>query len=115
VGYLNKNANPDELLRAVHTVAKGDPYLSPQSTRRVLSELQAAGNNGQHSTNSELLTEREKALLRYLARGLSGKEIAQELSLSDARVRALLSELYAKLEVNGKAQAAAYAVEHKLI
>jgi DNA-binding NarL/FixJ family response regulator len=115
VGYVHKNTNPDDLLRAVHTVAKGDPYLSPQSTRRVLSKLQGAGSNGQRSTSSASLTEREKALLGYLARGLSGKEIARELSLSDARVRTVLSELYAKIGVNGKAQAAAYAVEHKLI
>jgi NarL family two-component system response regulator LiaR len=115
VGYVHKNTNPDDLLRAVHAVANGDPYLSPQSTRRVLSELQGAGNKGQSSAKSESLTEREIDLLRYLARGLSSKEMAGELSLSNARVRTLLSELYAKLGVNGKAQAAAYAVEKKLI
>lgn len=115
LGYVRKDSNPDDLLLAVHTVARGDPYLSSQSTRQVLSEWQGAWDTGQHSTNSESLTEREKALLRYLARGLSSKEIAFELSLSAPRVRTLLSDLYAKVGVNGRAQAAAYAVEHRLI
>jgi DNA-binding NarL/FixJ family response regulator len=115
VGYVHKNTNPDDLLRAVHTVAKGDPYLSPQSTRRMLSEWQGAAGKGQSSNRGDSLTERERDLLRCLVQGLSSKQIAGELSLSDPRVRALLSDLYSKLGVNGKAQAAAYAVEHRLI
>ena len=115
VGYVPKNADPDDLLLAVHSVAMGHLHLSPQSTLRVLNELQSAGHNGQSSTNSDSQTEREKALLRYLAAGLSGKEIAGELRLSEGRVRTLLAKLYAKIGVNGQAQAAAYAVEHKLV
>ena len=115
VGYVHKNADPDDLLLAVHSVAMGHLHLSPQSTRRVLNELQGAGHNGQSSTSSEALTEREKALLSYLTAGLSGKEIAGELGLSEGRVRTLLSKLYAKIGVNGQAPAAAYAVEKKLI
>lgn len=96
-------------------MANGDPYLSPQSTRRVLSELQGTGDNGQLSKRGNSITERDKDLLRCLVRGLRDKEIAREVSLSDARVRNLLSALYAKIGVSRRAQAAAYAVEHKLI
>jgi DNA-binding NarL/FixJ family response regulator len=114
LGYVHKDSNPEDLLRAVHAVAQGDPFLSPQSTRRVLSELRAAGDTGQPSNTGDSITARETALLHCLARGLSSKEIARELSLSDPRVRTLLSDLYAKIGVNGRAQAAAYAVKHKL-
>ena len=61
------------------------------------------------------LTERDKNLLRWLSQGLQDKEIAQELSLSEGRVRNVLSALYAKLGVRGRAAAAVYAVERKLI
>jgi DNA-binding NarL/FixJ family response regulator len=113
MGYLHKNTDPEELLKAVHTVANGELFLSPASTRRVLNKLHH-GENGQASPDGVRLTERDKKLLRWLAQGLQDKEIAQELLLSESRVRNLLSALYAKLRVRGRAQAAAYAVEHKL-
>ena len=76
--------------------------------------LRGAGDNAQASPKGDSLTKREIDVLRYRARGRSNKQIALELSLSDPRVRTLLSDLYAKIGVNGRAQAAAYAVEHKL-
>ena len=88
---------------------------SPASTRRVLNQLHRASENGQASPAGVRLTERDKKLLRWLAQGLQDKEIAQELSLSESRVRNLLSALYAKLGGRGRARAAVYAVEHKLI
>lgn len=60
-------------------------------------------------------TEWDTNLLRCLVRGLYDKEITLELSLSDSRVRNILSALYVKLGVSGRALAAAYAVEHRLI
>jgi DNA-binding NarL/FixJ family response regulator len=108
-------AQVEELAKAVHTVANGELFLSPASTRRLLNKLHHGGENGQSSPDGVRLTERDKKLLRCLAQGLQDKEIAQELSLSEGRVRNLLSALYAKLGVRGRAAAAVYAVEHKLI
>ncbi len=115
VGYLHKNTNPDDLLRAVHTVAKGDPYLSPESTRRLITSVQTTGTSGRKPGNGDALTEREIELLRYLAKGLKTKQIATEVGLSESHVRSQLSNAYAKLEVSGAAQAVAHAVEKKLI
>lgn len=115
LGYVNKDSNPADLLRAVHLVANGDAFLTPQATRRMLSTFQSRQLHIEAPPDHVILEEREIELLRYLARGLSSKQIAQELSLSDSYVRNLLSALYVKLEVNGRAQAAAHAVEMKLI
>ena len=115
LGYVNKDSNPADLLNAVHVVANGDAFLTPQSTRRMLNTLQSSRGNVDAPPDREFLTEREIELLRYLAKGFSSKQIAHELSLSNSHVRNLLSALYVKLGVNGRAQATAYAVEMKLI
>jgi DNA-binding NarL/FixJ family response regulator len=115
LGYVHKDSNPADLLKAVHVVAGGDAFLTPQSTRRMLTTLHSGSGNMAASSDRDALTAREIELLRYLAKGLSSKQMAQELSLSDSHVRNLLSALYIKVGANGRAQAAAYAVEMKLL
>lgn len=116
LGYLHKDSEPADLLRAIHTVANGAAFLTPQSVHRVLSKLQSVENNvvSEELEPSISLSKREIELLGLLGRGLSNKEIAQQLSLSESRVRNQLSDLYQKIQVSGRAQAAVYAVEQRL-
>jgi DNA-binding NarL/FixJ family response regulator len=68
----------------VHTVANDELFLSRALTRHVLTNLHHGGEHGQESPDGVTLTEWDKALLRYLVRGLHDKEIAQEFSISGA-------------------------------
>lgn len=116
LGYLHKDDDSESLLKAIRSVAAGEAFLTPLLAKQVLTKLHRRRVNGsvQPIDPTDQLTEREMDLLRLVAQGLSNKEIAQELSLSDSRVRNQLSELYRKIQVKGRAQAAAYAVEQML-
>lgn len=117
VGYLHKDDDPAMLLQAIHKVAEGEGFLTPLLARQVLAKLHRnqQGTISQTTEAEILLTEREIELLRLVAAGLINKQIAQQLSLSEFSVRNQLSELYQKIQVKSRAQAAAYAVERRLI
>lgn len=116
VGYLHKDDEPANLLKAIHSVAAGEAFLTPLLARQVLAKLHKRQTKALSQTTApqDQLTEREMDLLRFVAAGMSNREIAQEMSLSDSRIRNQLSELYRKIQVKGRAQAAAYAVEQML-
>ena len=117
MGYLHKDADPDELLDAIRTVAAGQAVLTPELAARVLITLQRM--EGQDHVQAEstgvTLSEREVTLLRSVAQGLSNKEIAGQLGISDSRVRNQLSDIYRKIQVADRTQAAMYAVEKGLL
>lgn len=116
-GYLHKDADPDELLDTIKTVASGQAVMTRELATRMLSELQRL--QGQDLAQSELadekLSEREVTLLRLVAQGRSNKEIAARVGISDSRVRNQLSEIYRKIQVQDRTQAALYAVEKGLL
>ncbi|MBF6611572.1 MAG: response regulator transcription factor [Chloroflexi bacterium] len=116
-GYLHKDADPDELLDTIKTVAAGQAVMTRELATRMLSELQRL--QGQELTQSELagekLTEREVILLRLVAQGRSNKEISTRVGISESRVRNQLSEIYRKIQVQDRTQAAMYAVEKGLL
>lgn len=117
MGYLHKDADPDELLDAIRTVAAGQAVMTPELATRVLGTLQRM--QGQDLAQAEpagaKLSEREGTLLRLVAQGLSNKEIAGRIGISDSRVRNQLSEIYRKIQVQDRTQAAMYAVEKGLL
>ncbi len=117
MGYLHKDADPDELLDAIRTVAAGQAVLTPQLAARVLITLQKTEwqDHEQAESTGVTLTEREVTLLRSVAQGLSNKEIAGHLGISESRVRNQLSEIYRKIQVADRTQAAVYAVEKGLL
>lgn len=117
VGYLHKDDEPAQILQAIHTVAEGQAFLTPQLARQVLAQFHRGDENPpQVPTGAKpYLTPREIELLRLVKEGLSNKEIARQLGLSDSRVRNQLSEVYQKIEVSGRTQAAMYAVEQELL
>lgn len=116
-GYLLKNAARAELLRAIRAVAQGQALLDPMVTRAVTERLVrlAAQPPAPAAKLPEPLTERERGVLALVARGLTNKEIARELVISEKTARNHLSTILAKLGLSRRSEAAAYAVRKKLV
>jgi DNA-binding NarL/FixJ family response regulator len=108
IGYLLKDTEADDLIRAIKAAAAGQVQLSPQAAARLLREVRAP-------ENPDTLTERETHVLRLLALGQSNREIAQALSISEKTVKTHVSNVLAKLNVTSRTQAALYAVRIGLV
>jgi DNA-binding NarL/FixJ family response regulator len=113
-GFLLKNAPPEQLINAVRVVAAGEGLLSPSITRRVIEQF--ARLPPPSGTDAlETLTERERGVLKLVARGLSNAEIAAELFISDATVKSHVAHLLAKLQLRDRVQAVVLAYESGLV
>jgi DNA-binding NarL/FixJ family response regulator len=109
-GFLLKDTAPEDIVAAVHTVAAGDPMLSPSVTttliQQVTSQQPTAGRSRAALDRLDHLTEREREVAIAVGRGLSNAEIAQELHLSVPTVKAHVGRLFMKLEVANRVQIA---------
>jgi DNA-binding NarL/FixJ family response regulator len=105
-GYLLKDAPPDELFRAIRGTARGEVVLAPAVAARLVKRAASPG---------PVLTEREVEILGLLATGLSNRELAKRLFVSEATVKSHLSHIYTKLEVDTRAAAVARAIEQRII
>jgi DNA-binding NarL/FixJ family response regulator len=103
-GYLLKGMKADKLLDAVRAVAAGRSLLDPGVTAKVLERLRGAGR-----TNEPALTERERTILQLIAEGATNRQIGARLHLAEKTVRNYVSGLLAKLGVQRRSEAAAYA------
>jgi NarL family two-component system response regulator LiaR len=110
-GYLLKDSSPEELVRAIRQVHRGEASLHPSIARKVLQEL---SRGSQRPPTKEPLTPREVEVLRLVARGLGNQQIADALSLSEATVRTHVSTILGKLHVATRTQAALYALREGL-
>jgi NarL family two-component system response regulator LiaR len=110
LGYMLKESRPHELLTAIRDVAHGESSLHPAVARRLLQELAhpAAPSAAEHE--AEHLTERETEVLELVAHGLSNKDIAVQLHLSERTVRSHVSTILGKLQLSSRTQAALYAL-----
>ncbi|GAA3953419.1 response regulator [Actinoplanes auranticolor] len=108
-GFLLKDTPPVEILHAVRRVAHGEAMLSPAVTRRLIAHVAAPEVNGgrqQALTALEQLSEREREVALLLGRGRANAEIATELFMSVATVKAHVSRLLVKLNLNNRVQIA---------
>lgn len=110
-GFVLKEAPPEEIVEAVHVVARGDALLAPQVTRAVLNELHRHPARAELGAKLEELTPREREVLELLARGLSNAEIAAELVVGEGTVKTHVAHVLAKLGVRDRVQAVIYAYE----
>ena len=110
-GYLLKDSSPDELVRAIRQVHRGEPSLHPTIARKLLQEIARPADL---QPAPEALTAREMAVLRLIAQGLSNQEIADQLMVSEPTVRAHVSRILGKLHLASRTQAALYAVREGL-
>jgi two-component system, NarL family, response regulator LiaR len=111
VGYLLKDSTPDELVRAIRQVHRGEPSLDPAIARKLLQEI---AHPAELEPAPETLTEREMTVLRLIAQGLSNQEIADRIVVSEPTVRAHVSRILGKLHLASRTQAALYAVREGL-
>jgi DNA-binding NarL/FixJ family response regulator len=118
-GFLLKDATPEDLLRAVRVVADGGALLSPSVTRRLLDLYAGAwpevSLRPAVPTVPAQVTERELAVLRLVAHGLSNAEIAATLHLAHSSVKTHVSHLLAKLGLADRTQLAVFAYQHDLV
>ena len=105
IGYILKDAESDELLRGVRAAAGGDSPLSPRAARALLT-----ARRGRRPF--EELTARELDVLKLVARGLSNKQIAWRLAISEKTVKAHMTSIFGRLGVSDRTQAALWAQRH---
>ena len=110
-GYLLKDSSPEELVRAIRQVQRGEPALHPTIARKLLQEI---ARPAERQPAPEALTDREMTVLRLIAQGLSNQELADQLAVSEATVRAHVSRILGKLHLASRTQAALYAVREGL-
>lgn len=113
-GFLLKDAPPEELLRAVRTVAAGDALLAPSVTRRLLQRFAALGMRDPAGELGEL-TSRETDVLLEVARGGSNADIARNLGLTELTVKSHLHHMMRKLGLHSRTQLVVLAYETGLV
>ncbi len=112
-GYLLKDAEADEVANAVRAAFNGEVHLDPAVARMLAQRMRERHSKPEEP--AEPLTDREKDVLRCLGRGMSNKEIAAELFITERTARTYVSNILGKLDLASRTQAALWAVEHKLV
>lgn len=111
-GYLLKDAPSEEVIEAIHAVAQGNSILHPSLAKKLVDYHHKKKNSTQKTTD---LTEREKDVLYCLLEGLSNKETAGRLFISDKTVKIHVSNIFKKLNVKSRSQAIIYAVQNQIV
>jgi DNA-binding NarL/FixJ family response regulator len=107
LGYLLKDAEPEEIIRGVRAAARGDSPLAPRAAREMISDrAQGEADSG--------LSAREAEVLALVAEGLPNKLIARRLEISEKTVKAHLTSVFAQIGVTDRTQAALWAQRHKI-
>jgi two-component system response regulator DevR len=112
-GYVLKQINAEDLMRAVRTVAAGGSLLDPAVTSKVLERLRS----GKHLLRDERLAKlspQEERILQLVADGLTNKQIGDQLGLAEKTVKNYMSSVLTKLRVGRRAEAAAYLARHTI-
>jgi NarL family two-component system response regulator LiaR len=112
LGYLLKDAQPEELVESIRQVHAGEPSLNPSIAWRILRGMTGA-EPAERSV--EALSEREIEVLRLLTKGKTDQEIAQELVLTDVTIRTHISRILSKLGLKNRVQAALYGIRSGLV
>jgi len=115
-GYVLKDVRPDELIKTILNVSRGQAYIPPSMTPKVFKQLHRLSKINTETINCyNQLTDREREVLCQVAEGLSNKEIAKRLYISEKTVKNHLTNIFQKLGVEDRTQAALYAVNHNLV
>jgi DNA-binding NarL/FixJ family response regulator len=107
LGYLLKDADPDELLRGIRAAAQGESPLAPRAASAVLAARE-------ERRPAEELTAREREVLIMVAQGLPNKLIARRLEISEKTVKAHLTHIFERIGVSDRTQAALWAERHRV-
>ncbi|OBK64525.1 response regulator transcription factor [Mycobacterium sp. 1165178.9] len=113
-GFVLKDSSAEELIRAVRAVARGDSYLDPAVTSRVLTTYRKAAPGPRGTAVGELTT-RELDVLTLIGQGLSNTEIADKLCISGVTVKSHVGRIFGKLDLRDRAAAIVYAYDNGIV
>jgi len=115
-GYILKDVEPDQLVEAIRSAYKGNIQLHPDIANTLLSQtLPVEEKEEEPSIQVDVLTARENEVLQLLAKGMSNKEIASVLVITEKTVKAHVSSILSKLHLSDRTQAALYAVKNGIV
>ncbi len=114
-GFLVKDTEPVELIRAIHVVAEGEALLSPRVTRRLLERVASTLDAVPDTTPLDALTDREREVLTLVGRGLTNDEIGRELFLSPLTAKTHVSRIMSKLQARDRVRLVVVAYETGLV
>jgi DNA-binding NarL/FixJ family response regulator len=112
-GYLLKQIRARDLVAAIETVGRGESLLDPAVTEKVLERVRRIAS-GTYTSDFAQLTGQERKILLLVAEGKTNKEIASEIFLSDKTVKNYVSSILSKLNLERRAQAAAFVAKHPM-
>ncbi|MBL1704028.1 response regulator transcription factor, partial [Klebsiella pneumoniae] len=114
--YILKDVEPDQLVEAIRSAYKGNIQLHPDIANALLSQtLPVEEKEEEPSIQVDVLTARENEVLQLLAKGMSNKEIASVLVITEKTVKAHVSSILSKLHLSDRTQAALYAVKNGIV
>ncbi len=111
LGYVLKDIAKAELVRAIRTVATGQPWLDAEAQRSLLAQLRKPAAADPLAE----LTERERSVLELIAQGRSNKQIGRTLNLTEGTIKGYVSSILSKLGLEDRTQAALFAVRHGVV
>jgi DNA-binding NarL/FixJ family response regulator len=114
-GFIVKDTEPADVIRAVRTVAAGDALLSPGATRALIAQYAGQSKPAALAPSLDLLTDREREVMSLVAGGLSNDEIAEQLYISPATAKTHVSRAMTKLNARDRAQLVVFAYETGLV
>ncbi len=111
-GYVLKDSEADVLIKAIHQIYNGDVYIQPSMAAKLHRRM-----NGKPEYNeaTELLTKREVEVLKLITEGMLNKEIADRLGISEKTVKNHISNIFKKIDVSDRTQAAVFAIKNKVV
>jgi DNA-binding NarL/FixJ family response regulator len=109
VGYLLKDTEPDELVRAVRSAAEGGAPLSPVAAQALVARVRRGSERSESSGATPSLTNREREILSLVVAGAANKAIARRLGISEKTVKGHLTNVFTRLGVSDRTQAALWA------
>ena len=113
-GYVLKDAESESLIKAIRDVYKGESYIYPTLATELVKEFNRRGEKDEQKTNSSSLTKREYEVLTLIAEGFNNREIANHLFISEKTVKNHVSNIFKKINVNDRTQAAIYAYKNSI-
>ncbi len=113
-GYVLKDAEPSVLIDAIRNVYQGQSYIQPTMTKELVKEFNRLTLHSKEKNGENMLTTREREVLKLIAEGMINKEIATKLYISEKTVKNHVSSIFRKLNVSDRTQAAIYAIKHNI-
>ena len=112
LGYLLKDASPNEIMAAIHQVHRGEMSMQPSIAQKLMREIQ---RSSKLPPTEDPLTERELEVLKLIAQGMPNQEIAEKLVISERTARTHVTHILSKLHLANRTQAALYALREGLV